>query len=724
MNGRERERLGSCAEALVDEEPHADGGLPVERGTCRDLVTDDRHHAAWVGVVSGEYVVGVAAAGAGASALSDLTVRTDGEDAVSRAVDTGQFVTSGASSEPAAENTDRVPATTGGETTEPPEAVRAETEATLTTVAVPFWQPGRPEASTRARPETELSAGTEPSNEEWTGQSQGTQRDQSERTQTDQSGETRPEPPDGVLVVYTTESAFSAGECRTLSTLAGTLGRHRVTEGRGSPLDSVDARFREAFERHDAVMLLIDPDTGQIRTANEAAADFYGYDASTLDQMRIQEINTATPAEVAAERDRARREERNYFVFEHELASGECRTVEVHSTPIPLDDGPVLFSVIHDVTEQVEYERELERYGDLFENVPVGLFRSRPGPEGQFDEVNPALVEMFGASSRAELLDTSPSELYVDEDDRAAFSDDLLADGVVEEREYELRRLDGETFWGSVSAIRTETDDGPVFDGIVLDISERRAYEESLEERNERMEVLNQLLRHDIRNDMTVIGGNVDLLEHHLEDGDADSERLQELLTTLRERADHVVELTHTARNITESLSIESGEQPEATPVRLDQVLADELENARSSYPDAEFELSESVPAVEVSATELLDSVFRNLFNNAVQHNDTPEPTVTVDVAVDAETVSVTVADDGPGIPDAQKSAVFERGEKGTASSGTGLGLYLVGSLVDQYDGEIDVRDNEPRGAVFEVTLQRADSEADETTDVFGGVAR
>jgi len=91
-----------------------------------------------------------------------------------------------------------------------------------------------------------------------------------------------------------------------------------------------------------------------------------------------------------------------------------------------------------------------------------------------------------------------------------------------------------------------------------------------------------------------------------------------------------------------------------------------------------------------------------------------------VGVTADDETVTVRVADDGPGIPDRQKASVFERGEKGPTSSGTGLGLYLVGALVDSYDGEIDVRDNDPRGAVFEVRLPRAGEAA---ADAFGGVA-
>jgi len=112
-----------------------------------------------------------------------------------------------------------------------------------------------------------------------------------------------------------------------------------------------------------------------------------------------------------------------------------------------------------------------------------------------------------------------------------------------------------------------------------------------------------------------------------------------------------------------------------------------------------------------------LESVFRNLLNNAVQHND-GEPTVVVTATADDDTVTVRVADDGPGVPDKQKQRVFERGEKGPTSDGTGLGLYLVGVLVDSYGGEITVTDNDPQGAVFEVELRRL-----ATDQGFGGMA-
>jgi PAS domain S-box-containing protein len=505
--------------------------------------------------------------------------------------------------------------------------------------------------------------------------------------------------PDGVVVAYTPEPAET--DRRVVTAAARTLGRHRADS------EGVETRFRRAFTRHDVPMLLLDPETDEIRDANDAAAAFYGYDDGELVGRSLREIDTSAGG---AEPNGVNTDSRDYTRFEHELASGERRTVEVHSTPVETDTGTLSFAVIHDVTERVAYETELERYRELFENSPVGVFRSRPGAD-QFEEVNPALVEMTGADSRSQLRATGPAALYDDPDEWTAFAEELLADGVVAEREHRLTRLDGESFWGAVSAIRTETPDGPVFDALIQDVTERVDSEQSLAERTERMEVLNQLLRHDIRNDMAVIGATLDVLEDHVDETGADH------LDTLRERTDHVVELTHTARNITETLSVESGESLEAEPVRVDTVLADAVSNASSSFPHAEIRVDGDPPNVTVAATEMLESVFRNLLNNAVQHND-GEPTVVVTATADDDTVTVRVADDGPGVPDKQKQRVFERGEKGPTSDGTGLGLYLVGVLVDSYGGEITVTDNDPQGAVFEVELRRL-----ATDQGFGGMA-
>lgn len=125
----------------------------------------------------------------------------------------------------------------------------------------------------------------------------------------------------------------------------------------------------QIFADHSAVMLVIEPRTGDIVFANESAADFYGYSISQLQAMKIQQINIFTEQQVAQERQAALNKGQNYFVFKHQLASGETRTVSVYSAPFELDNKRLLFSVIHDISSQRALEKELWHYQENLEEL-------------------------------------------------------------------------------------------------------------------------------------------------------------------------------------------------------------------------------------------------------------------------------------------------------------------------------------------------------------------
>jgi signal transduction histidine kinase len=114
-----------------------------------------------------------------------------------------------------------------------------------------------------------------------------------------------------------------------------------------------------------------------------------------------------------------------------------------------------------------------------------------------------------------------------------------------------------------------------------------------------------------------------------------------------------------------------------------------------------------------VRANELLHDVFANLVGNAIKHTgDHADVTVNMDIVKEADRryCRVMVEDDGPGIPDDSKAAIFNRTIKGTGKAkGMGLGLYLVKSLVDSYGGRVWVEDrvkgDHTKGARFVVML-------------------
>ncbi|MEO7107102.1 MAG: EAL domain-containing protein [Rhodoferax sp.] len=140
----------------------------------------------------------------------------------------------------------------------------------------------------------------------------------------------------------------------------GRLRALRLADQMTAELRQSEAHFRTFFEKNSSVMLLINPATGAIDDANLAAAAFYGYSSERLTDMLISDINTLPPEQVAEERKRAEREDRNYFLFQHRLADGTLRDVEVHSTPISRNGHPMLFSIVHDITDRKMAEERIE----------------------------------------------------------------------------------------------------------------------------------------------------------------------------------------------------------------------------------------------------------------------------------------------------------------------------------------------------------------------------
>jgi len=232
------------------------------------------------------------------------------------------------------------------------------------------------------------------------------------------------------------------------------------------------------------------------------------------------------------------------------------------------------------------------------------------------------------------------------------------------------------------------------------DITELKEYEKELENQRDNLEILNGVLRHDIRNDLQQVTAYADLLIN-----ECDDESMCKYISMIQSSADHAVELTDTARELADAMvSVTQDSQA----VNLRAVLEKEVSEVQSSYPNAAVTYETTIPDIVVNANDMLASVFRNLLKNAIQHNDKSVAAVEVSATDRDDTVTVRVADNGPGVPDDQKEVIFGRAERGLESAGTGIGLYLVETLVTDYGGEVSVKDNQPEGAVFIVELPKA----------------
>lgn len=322
-------------------------------------------------------------------------------------------------------------------------------------------------------------------------------------------------------------------------------------------------------------------------------------------------------------------------------------------------------------------ERSIDVTFEVGEGLPGRVFESA-APEWITDviEVSP---EVFARTDIAAAVDL-----------RAAYGVPLLSDGdVLGVLTFFMR----EATDAAEPMLQDVSDVLLALDGLLA----RRQYEQRLEEQRDGLEVINELLRHDIRNHLMIIQGHTDLLQTIVpRQGD-------EHLDTIRGKSQNAISLTADARDLT-NVILEG--KSDLQPVELIDCLSEQLESVSSTFPHVTINFDTSDPEIPVLADSMLSAVFRNLFWNAIQHNDTAHPEIRIRTEASEHEVIVTISDNGPGIPDDRKDAIFGKGEKGIYSSGTGIGLFLVQQLIDRYDGEVRVDDNDPRGAMFTVSLQ------------------
>jgi PAS domain S-box-containing protein len=239
------------------------------------------------------------------------------------------------------------------------------------------------------------------------------------------------------------------------------------------------------LDNNKANMMIIDPRTGEIVYANKSAIEFYGYGSERLLTMRISDINTMDPKTVAEKMHSAYSEKRKYFIFQHRLASGELRDVEVFSGPIEFEGRSLLFSMVHDISEMERTKRlvgESElRHNHILNSLAIGILVS--DVNGKLIYANQTVQELLGRRPE-QIIGLSPIDMVADE--HKALAQRNYATRTKGEKgivEYRFLRGDGTFIWVQVTAV-------PLFDqGVyggtiasVVDISEQRRDAEMLRE--------------------------------------------------------------------------------------------------------------------------------------------------------------------------------------------------------------------------------------------------
>jgi len=134
-------------------------------------------------------------------------------------------------------------------------------------------------------------------------------------------------------------------------------------------LENSEELFRNLFQHHAAVKLIIDPDTGNIMDANEAALKYYGWSREQITHMKIQDINTLSQEEVKSAMRKVQTKKSIRFEFQHRRSDGSVRDVEVFSSNIKAQGKNILHTIVHDITERKKVEKELKKHREHLEEL-------------------------------------------------------------------------------------------------------------------------------------------------------------------------------------------------------------------------------------------------------------------------------------------------------------------------------------------------------------------
>jgi PAS domain S-box-containing protein len=274
-----------------------------------------------------------------------------------------------------------------------------------------------------------------------------------------------------------------------------------------------ERRYRQMFEQNQAIKLLLDPQSGDIIDANPAACEFYGYSLQELKAKKIGEINTLPPEQIKSKLQEALTKKSSSFLFQHRLANGELRDVEVHTGPVDYQGRRILFSVILDMTERSRAEARLrsseERYRAIFNNATMGIYQSLPS--GALLGVNATLARILGYDSADELLQCNiASDIYYDVEDRQHLIATHEPTGAASDVEVLWKKKDGSPIWVHLNAHAVKDEQGQTlyYDGFVQDITERKVAEEARRETEERYRELFEnandiIYTHDLQGNFT-----------------------------------------------------------------------------------------------------------------------------------------------------------------------------------------------------------------------------
>jgi len=448
-----------------------------------------------------------------------------------------------------------------------------------------------------------------------------------------------------------------------------------------------------------AVFREYDGEVPVVVDVNPAFEETFGFDRESMIGRSLDEVVVPADeqAEAAALNERAKAGELLETEVRRLTADGP-RDFLLRSVPLTPENGTKGYVVYTDITARKEREAELRRYETIVEATGDPVYTL--DADGRFTFVNERLAEMAGYDATTLVGEHVSVIMEPGEIERGKQLIRELLESDERERgtyEMELTTADGSTVPTENHIALLPFDDGEFRGtvGVVRDITGRRARERELERQNERLEEFASVVSHDLRNPLNVAQARLDL--YRTTDDDEHLGNVDGALTRMEDIVADVLTLARHGRTV---------DDPET--VQAEETVTRAWANVETGDAELRAEFDRTVRADSSRLQQLLE----NLFANAVEHGG-EDVTVTVgeldeageppEIGGPPGTGGFFVADDGPGIPPADRERVFESSYS-TAEGGTGFGLSIVESIAEAHGWTVTLTESEAGGARFELS--------------------